>query len=76
MSSWEEPYIHVSHCVGFGLHGIASRRVAAREIQLAGQVTQPRPLGRIQPRHAVRSHHPAAHLQVGHEPAIGMTTNP
>ena len=36
----------------------------------------PRRLGRIRARHAQRAHHPAAHLQVGHEPPVGMYHQP
>ena len=57
-------------------HAGAAQHHRAGKHQLAGQVAPPRRLGRIRPRHAQRAHHPAAQLQIGHEPAIGMDHQP
>ena len=57
-------------------HAGAAQHHRAGKHQLAGQVAPPRPPGRIRPRHAQRAHHPAAHLQVGHEPPVGMYHQP
>ena len=57
-------------------HAGAAQHHRAGKHQLAGQVAPPRRLGRIRPRHAQRAHHPAAQLQIRHEPAIGMDHQP
>ena len=57
-------------------HAGAAQHHRAGKHQLAGQVTPPCPLRRIRPCHAQRAHHAAAHLQIRHEPAIGMHHQP
>ena len=57
-------------------HAGAAQHHRAGKHQLAGQITPPRRLGRIRTRHAQRAYHPAANLQVGQEPPVGMHHQP
>ena len=57
-------------------HAGAAQHHRAGKHQLAGQVAPPRPAGRVRARHAQRAHHAATHLQIRHEPAVGMDHQP